>query len=290
MIPGIVFPMLAAVAHSTDVLLDRFIMTRHRLGHRQFTIVMFLGLYFWSSLATVFLGGVGAAAFTSRYLWELVAVIGIASVYNMFYYQGIEKKHVEEFEPILMLMPLAVILAGALAYPSERSPITLAAATVAALAITYPYLYGSRRKSRWDIFDWRLVIVVILTAVEAVLLKDLLTVYNPATLYAARTGLILTTLFVFYTGVRPIPLVVISKRHIKEIVLLSIAPTIYFISMLYAFQQLGIVLSTLVFLIYPVFSYTGARLFLKEKLHWKNLVSGAIVLTCVVVAVVSLNW
>ena len=41
------FPLVAALAHSVDVLLDRFVMTRHRLGHRQFTIILFLGLYFW---------------------------------------------------------------------------------------------------------------------------------------------------------------------------------------------------------------------------------------------------
>jgi drug/metabolite transporter (DMT)-like permease len=125
----------------------------------------------------------------------------------------------------------------------------------------------------------------VLTAIEAVLLKDLLSVYQPATLYAVRTGLILVTLFSFYTFVKPIPLVVISRQHIKEVVLLSIAPTIYFIAMLYAFQSLGIVLSTLLFLVYPIFVYLGARLFLKEKLHSRLLLSGTAVMVCVVIAV-----
>lgn len=296
----IVFPLIAAVAHTVDILLDRFVMTRHRLGHRQFAIVLFLGLYFWSSLATLFVGGIKADAFTGRYLLELFAVIAIASVYNMLYYQGIEKEHVEKFEPILTFAPLAAILAGALVYPDERNPVALPVAILASLAVAFPYLRshsgggGSVHPrsvgSGWDKYQWRLIGYVGLAAIEAVLLKDLLTVYNPASLYAVRTGLILVMLFSFYTFIRPIPLVVISVRHIKEVVLLSIAPTVYFISMLYAIQALGIVLSTLLFLIYPLFVYTGAKLFLKEKLHWKNLVSGAIVLACVVFAVLGLNW
>jgi drug/metabolite transporter (DMT)-like permease len=283
---AVVFPFIAAVAHSVDILLDRFIMTRHRLGHRQFAIVLFLGLYFWSSLSTIVLGGIDAAAFAPRYLLELAAVIAIASLYNMLYYQGIEKEHVERFEPILIFMPLAAIVAAALVFPDERNPVALPAAIIAAVAVAFPYL---RRASTWDTYQWRLVWYVALAAIEALLLKDLLTVYQPASLYAVRTGLILVALFSFYRFVRPIPLVVISPRHIKEVFLLSIAPTIYFIAMLYAIQLLGIVVSTLLFLVYPLFVYAGAKLLLKEKLHWKNLVSGAVVLVCVLVALMALQ-
>jgi|GEM_PF-757179 len=307
----IAFPLIAAAAHTVDVLLDRFVMTRHRLGHRQFAIVLFMGLYFWSSLATLFVGGIEAGAFTARHLLEFLAVIVIASFYNMLYYQGIEKEHVEKFEPILTFMPLGAIVAGALVYPDERNSIALPAAIIAALAVAFPYFSWEGQRSfpfprssakpsasqqarsspsserGFDLYQWRLVGYVLLAVIEALLLKDLLTVYQPASLYAVRTGLILVTLFSFYTVVRPIPLIVISKTHIKEVLLLSIAPTIYFISMLYAIQALGIVLSTLLFLVYPIFVYTGAKLFLKEKLHWRNVVSGAVVLACVVVAVAS---
>lgn len=282
----LLFPIIAALAHATDVLVGRFIMTRQRLGHRQFTIVMFLGLYFWSSLSTLFIGGIASGAFTGRYIGELILVTLIASIYNMLYYQGVEKESVEKFEPILTFMSLGAILAAAFVYPDERNPVALPAAIIAALAVAFPYI---RQSNSWDKYQWRLVGYVFLAAVEAVLLKDLLTVYQPASLYAVRTGLILVVLYSFYTLVRPIPLVVISKNHIKEVVFLSIAPTIYFISMLYAIQALGIVLSTLIFLIYPLFVYTGAKLFLKEKLHLKNLVSGAVVLACVVVAIAGRN-
>ncbi len=286
MIP-IFFPLAAAVAHSVDVLLDRFVMTRHRLGHRQFTIVMFLGLYFWSSLATLFIGSIEADAFTRRYLLELAAVLIIACVYNMLYYQGIEKEHVEKFEPILTFAPLGAILAAALAYPDERNAIVLGAAIIAALAVAFPYI---KRGSSWDKYQWRLVGYVALAAVEAVLLKDLLTVYSPASLYAVRTGLILVSLFSFYRFVRSIPLTVISKRHIQEVILLSIAPTISFIFMLYAYSTLGIVASTLIFSTYPILAYTGAKLVLRERLHWRNIVSGAVVLVCVLVAVASQGY
>ena len=280
------FPLISAVAHSADVLIDRFIMTRQRLGHRQFTIVMFLGLYFWSSLSTILLGGIAADAFTSRYLWELLAVIAIASLYNMLYYQGIEKKHVEEFEPFLVYSPLAIILVAALVYPTERNPIIFFAAVVAALAVALPYY--RHHKVAWDVYQWRLAAYVILSAIEAVLIKDLLSVYSPASLYAVRTGLILTALVAFYTLARPIPLVVISKTHIKEIGLLAILPVIQMIAMYYAFEELGIILSMLLFLVYPVFSYTGARLLLKEKLHWKFIASGAVVVGSVAFAVANL--
>lgn len=209
-------------------------------------------------------------------------VVGMASLYNPLYYQGIEKQHAEEFEPILMLTPLAAILAAGIAFPSERNPAIFGAALVASAALAFPY-FGRWRN--FSVYNWRLLSYVGLAAVEVLLIKEILALIHPAALYSMRTAGILIILTLFYTLIRPISWEQIGKGEMRSVFLIALLPAAQMILIYYAIANLGIVLSMLLFTVYPIVVYTGAALFLKERLHWRNILSAAVILSSVVYAI-----
>jgi drug/metabolite transporter (DMT)-like permease len=280
---ALLFPIGAAITHALGILFDRGMMTRREVGHRQYTILLFLGAFTWSTLAALALGGFLDLSLPGRIIWLTLGVILIAALYNPFYYQGIEKQHAEEFEPILMLTPLAAIIAAGIVFPSERNPQILGAALIASLALAFPYL--GRRRWSWSIYDWRLLLYVGLAAVEVLLIKEILVFIHPAALYSVRTAGVLIALAFFYTFVRPISWEKVGKGEVRSVLLIATLPTLQVILTYYAIAHLGIVLSMLVFMIYPIAVYSGAAIFLKERLHWRNVLSGAVILAAVLFAV-----
>ena len=58
----------------------------------------------------------------------------------------------------------------------------------------------------------------------------------------------------------------------------------YRIIVYYGYLTLGFIFTTLMIMLGPIFVYTFARIFLKEKLTWRNIIASAIIIACVLYA------
>jgi drug/metabolite transporter (DMT)-like permease len=74
----------------------------------------------------------------------------------------------------------------------------------------------------------------------------------------------------------------LDKKNWIMILITGVFYVGYRIATYYGYLQYGIILTTLVMMIAPVVIYILASRFLKEKLNWKNILSSAIILGCVV--------
>ena len=59
------------------------------------------------------------------------------------------------------------------------------------------------------------------------------------------------------------------------------------ILMYYGYLELGVIHTTLILMLGPVLIYVFAWKFLKEKLEWRNVVAGAIILGSVLYAILA---
>jgi len=64
---------------------------------------------------------------------------------------------------------------------------------------------------------------------------------------------------------------------------------IYRIILYYGYNSLGIIFTTILFILTPVFTYIFAAIFLKEKITIKQIIATAVIIACVVLAIVTQN-
>jgi drug/metabolite transporter (DMT)-like permease len=61
----------------------------------------------------------------------------------------------------------------------------------------------------------------------------------------------------------------------------------YRVAVYFGYLEYGVIFTTLMIMLGPMFIYILANIFLKEKLNWKNIVSSALIIACVVYALMS---
>src|SRR6185369_2948742 len=74
-------------------------------------------------------------ATNQQYVFYVILMILLAIMWNIFYYQGLKKEKIIEFEMILLLTPLATVLMAALFFPEEFNPPVFWASLIASLAL-----------------------------------------------------------------------------------------------------------------------------------------------------------
>ncbi len=79
----------------------------------------------------------------------------------------------------------------------------------------------------------------------------------------------------------------LDKKSIKLIFITGAIWSIYRIVIYWGYTTLGIISTTLMIMLGPIFIYILARIFLKEKIRWRNIVASIIIIACVLYAVLS---
>jgi drug/metabolite transporter (DMT)-like permease len=60
----------------------------------------------------------------------------------------------------------------------------------------------------------------------------------------------------------------------------------YRVIIYYGYLNIGVIFTTLLIMLGPIFIYIFAKIFLKEKLNWRNVVAGIVIAASVVYAIV----
>ena len=115
---------------------------------------------------------------------------------------------------------------------------------------------------------------------EIVTSRLILHFYSPVTFYFIRCAIIfLISLLIF----RP-KLQEINKRAKRNILMIGIIWVIYRVIAYYGYVRIGVISTTLIFMLGSVFVYMFAKIFLKEKINLRNIIASTIILACVLYA------
>ncbi len=271
------FPFISALADAGAVIVDKIILGRRRMALHVFIPTLFLLLFLMTAILAPFLGLVETRlALKPQYIFLFILMIILAITWNVFYYQSIQKEKLYEHELIIMLAPAATIILASLLFPqNELDKRIFVPAVIAAGALFVSRL--EKNHLAFDKYSLNLFLAVLLMSLEIMIINELLAIYSPVSLYALRTGFVFLFFIAYY---RP-RLTAISKGNLAWTALSALLGVIYMILRFYGYRNLGVVHTTLILIISPFLVYVCSSFIFNEKIKWKTVITGLIILICI---------
>jgi drug/metabolite transporter (DMT)-like permease len=182
-------------------------------------------------------------------------------------------------EPIRLSQALFVIVLAFIFYESERTATSvIIPAFIAAIALIFSHI--RRHHFQFNKYAIAAIAGSFFFAVELVISKSLLEFYSPLTFY------ILRCLFIFFIAL------IIFNKNIKNVskdawsymIATGFIWVIYRSILYYSYTLKGIIFTTLLFLLAPVFIYFFSYKYLDEKPNWRNIIASIIIVLCILYA------
>ncbi|MFH1588913.1 MAG: DMT family transporter [Candidatus Diapherotrites archaeon] len=273
--------LIAAVSNSLTIVSERYFLANKGFKVKEFTSDSFLVLALFVLILSPLFFVFSEAYFEIQNIALLAALVIMAAAVNYLLFTGISKTEVEEAELLILSTWVFTIILGGIFFAAERNPIRLALGLVSGLAILGSHL--SHHHLNLDIYGKMLLLASILMAGEEIIAKQLLSVYDPFSLYAIRI-ILCTVIFISLFGIN------FHKVHGKKVMVffaaIHVFPMIEFIFRYWSYQINGVVLTSMLMLLAPLFAAWFGHTLLKEKIHFKKILATAIAIVCLGLALV----
>ncbi len=273
--------LIAVLTSTGNVLLDKFILAKRKMAIGHYIPLLFAFLFLVTLVTLPWLGAINPIlAGNQQYIFYFILMVLLAIIWNIFYYQGLQHESMIEFEMIVMLAPLAIILLASLFYPEEFNGTIFGAALIGALALIFSRI--KKHHFRFDTYAIHLVLAVFLIAMEAMVQKELLSIYSPALLYALRTAVIALFFGMYY---RP-KIHEIQSRDYKLVFTTALLGAAAMILTFYGYQALGVTYTTLILLLVPVLTSFVDAWINNTSISRRTVLAFFVILACVVYVVI----
>lgn len=267
---------IASLGYAGGVVSDKFVLSKYRVPVMRFVPLLFIWL---AVISAVFLNRWGTVRYDLFFEWKYIVIfvlmIAVAATWNIFYYQGIQKEDLHEFELIMLLSPLMTIVFATIFLPKERNWSIFIPAIIAAFA-----LLATRFRSHHVHIGkvaWRTILAMVLMSLESILIKELLAVFSPVALYFIRTAVIAIIFLIMYK-----PKLLEMPRNAFALVILSaIFGVVQMVLKFYGFANLGVVETTMILVMGPFLVYIASSAFFKERLYKRDIFATFVVIACI---------
>lgn len=283
-----VLPFFGALSLAAGTIWERFLLRTRKINFQTFHILGFLAIVLILAPLMIFFWQVDSSAFTGPNLATLILVIVFSTLANLFAYYSIKHEKISNLEPARAMEPLFVILLsivfsfmfGTALY--QRSLHLIIPAIIAGLALVVSHV----RKHHLDFNKAFLCAIAgsFFFGLELIVSRLILDLYNPLTFYFFRCAGVLVLSLIF---LKP-KIKEISKdgKFLVQMLAIGTIWVAYRFIIYYGYVNLGVVSTTLTIMLGPALIYFFAWILLKEKLEWRNVIAGIIVLACVVYATI----
>ncbi len=274
-------PILGAVALAAGTVVEKTILKMKKIDIKFYQTVCFFAIvllmvpliyFFWKMDYSNALQLKNVLIFAGVILFSIIA--------NLFAFYALKWEKVTNLEPVRILEPMFVVLLSLLFSffftGFDRNLNVVIPAIIASIALVFPHIKKHHLK-----FNKYLIAGILgsfFFALELVLSNLILKFYSPVSFYFLRCLFIfLFSMIVFRPKLKPL-----KDKKIPVLILSSAAIWIgYRIAIYFGYLKYGVTFTTLTVMLAPVFIYFIARLFLREKLDWKNILSSLIIIGCV---------
>ncbi len=277
----IYYPIIGALALATGTIIEKTILIKRKVNIKLYQTAGFLAIvlamlpfiyFFWKMTPEAF-------ELKNLLIFSLVIVFSIAA--NLFAFYSLKWEKVTNLTPARILEPLFIILLaigfsyifGEQLY--ERNLKIIVPAIIAGVAIALPHI--KRNHLILNKYFIAAIIGSFFFALELVISRLILDFYSPISFYFLRCSAIFLISFALF---RP----KFSNLNTKvrfEILLIGIIWFVYRVVVYYGYLNLGVIFTTLMIMLGPIFVYLFAWKFLEEKLNWKNIISALVIVGCV---------
>lgn len=275
---NLIIPIIAAVSGSLEMFLNKFILSKEKVGYKLFTSASFVLISVLMFIVSPFLFEYNKDFFLPVNLLFFWMIVGIGVVANIMLFHGMKSEKLTESDSMLVFGSMFTILLSAIIYSDERNLSVLIPALVASFALIWSHI-----KKHHLVFHKAALLVLgatFLFGVENVIVKYLLYTYNAFTLYFVRCIFVAVILVICF---RP-NLLSLGEKKLFHLTITQVLIIIQVVLSFYSFGRYGVVYTSLILTLLPVLLYVYALVWLKEKLEIKKAIAGVVILMCVVVA------
>jgi drug/metabolite transporter (DMT)-like permease len=224
-----------------------------------------------------------ALEFKNIFIFGLVIIFSIAA--NLFLFYSMKWEKVTNLEPAKILEPLFVIILAIFfsffidSKLYERNLKVIIPALIAGLALIFSHI--KKHHLKFNKYFIAAILASFFFALELIISRLILDFYNPVTFYFIRcSAIFLISLILFKSNFK-----ILDKKLIGHFIVIGIIWSVYRIVIYWGYTNLGVIFTTLVIMLGPIFIYLFAWKFLKEKINWKNIIASIIIIACVVYAI-----
>ena len=278
-------PFVGAIAEATGMTLEKKILRKSSINYKNYVVYGFLALVLVMLPLIFFFWRIGSEAYLLINILIFLLVIITSILANVLVIYAFKKEKVTEIEPIRLMQPLFTILLAFILsfffeiYSNERRYSILLLAVIASGSLVATHI-----KKHHLVYD-KYVIAALLGsfffALELVISRSILPHYSLITFYFLRClSVFLITLIIFRPKAK-------LKNKTKFLILIVGAIWVFYrLILYYGYLTYGVVFTTVLFILGPIFIFIFARIFLNEKITWRHIVSSIIIILCIITAII----
>jgi len=279
-------PIIGAFLEASGQTIEKNILRKHKINIKNYTVYGFLGIVLVMLPLIYFLWNLNPQALLLKNLTIFLLVVFISIIANILTFYALKRQDLCELEPVRLMQPLFTILIAFIfsfmftVYSGERNHLILILALVASFSLIAAHI--QKHHLTFNKYIIAALIGSFLFALELVLSREILDYYSPFTFYFLRCLLIFIITWIFFQPkLSSIP----NKTRIY-ILIVSVIWVALRLILYYGYLILGIVFTTMLFILSPVLVYIFAGIFLKEKVSLRQVIASIIIIICVVIGVV----
>ena len=274
-------PVIGAVALGAGTIIEKIVLLEKKVNIKLYQTAGFLAIlivmlpfiwFFWKLDSQAF--GLG-----NIIIFCLVVIFSIVA--NLFTFYSLKWEKITKIEPAKMLEPLFVIMLAIIfsfifgGDLFKRNINIIIPAIIAGLALIFSHV--KKHHLEFNKYFIAAILGSFFFALELVLSRLILDFYSPIAFYFLRCfAIFLISLIIFRPKFKKL-----NNKVRWTILGLGAIWVIYRVMVYYGYLYLGVIFTTLMIMIGPLFIYLFAWKFLKEKLNWKNMVAAGVIILCV---------
>ncbi|MCA9487618.1 MAG: DMT family transporter [Nanoarchaeota archaeon] len=276
-------PILAGLALATGTIIEKLVLMKRKISAEFYETIGFFALilvmtpfifFFWKMDSQ-------ALAFHNIIIFSIIVILAVLA--NYFTFKAMKKGKLSKIEPVKVTEPLFTIILAVifgLFFTKgifSSNPRIIIPAIIGGIALIFPHIKKHHLEFNRN---FRLVLLgSFLFALELVVSRLILDYYNGLTFYFLRCSFVfIISLIVFRPKIRG----KLNKKISFHILIASIIWIGYRLLLYYGYERLGVIETSLMVMLGPVFIYIFAWKFLHDKPTWKNLLASVVILLCIV--------
>jgi drug/metabolite transporter (DMT)-like permease len=278
-------PVLGALALAIGTIIQKKILSKKKIGIQLYQSAEFFAIvlamlpfvyFFWQASPE-------ALEFKNIFIFGLIIIFSIVA--NLFTFYSMKWEKVTNLEPAKILEPLFIILLAIFfsffinSGLYERNLKVILPALIAGGALIFSHI--KKHHLTFNRYFISAILGSFFFALELVISRLILDFYSPITFYFIRCfSIFIISLIIFKPNFKKL-----DKKSIAHFFIIGIIWAIYRIVIYWGYTELGVIFTTLVIMLGPIFIYVFAWKFLKEKINWKNIIASIIIIACVIYAI-----
>jgi len=280
-------PFLGSIGLGAGTILEKIILKHKQVSPKIYQPAGFLAIVIVMIPLLFFFWKLEAAALSLSNLLIFFAVVIFSILANVFVFYSMKWEKLTNLEPAKLLEPLFVILL-AIVFSFifgealfERNFKVIIPAIIAGLALLFSHL--KRHHLSFNKYFVAAIIGSFFFALELVISRLILDLYSPISFYFLRSFFVFLVSFVIF---KPN----FSKLNYKikwQIFIAGAIWVVYRVMIYYGYINLGIIFTTLIVMLGPIFIYLFVWKFLHEKPSWKNALASVIIIASVLYALLA---